>query len=50
MRNKTNADPVRRALTELRLLEEAIAALAWDSDPTRIVRTAIVAVASTGPW
>src|SRR5690606_35180055 len=39
--SKTYADPVRTALTELAPLEAAIDALAWESDPTRIVRTAI---------
>jgi len=39
--SKTFADPVRTALTGLRPLEAAIEALARESDPTRIVRTAI---------
>jgi DNA-binding CsgD family transcriptional regulator len=39
--SKTFADPVRTALAELRPLEAAIEALARESDPTRIVRTAI---------
>jgi DNA-binding CsgD family transcriptional regulator len=39
--SKTYADPVRTALTELGPLEAAIAALARESDPTRIVRTSI---------
>jgi DNA-binding CsgD family transcriptional regulator/tetratricopeptide (TPR) repeat protein len=39
--SKTYADPVRTALTGVGPLEAAIAALAWESDPSRIVRTAI---------
>jgi DNA-binding CsgD family transcriptional regulator len=39
--SKTYADPARTALTELAPLEAAIEALARESDPTRIVRTAI---------
>ena len=39
--SRTFADPVRTALAGLRSLEAAIAALARESDPTRIVRTAI---------
>jgi DNA-binding CsgD family transcriptional regulator len=39
--SKTFADPVRTALTGLKSLEAAIEALAWETDPTRIVRTAI---------
>ncbi len=39
--SKTYADPVRTALAGLAVLEEAIAALAWETDPTRIVRVGI---------
>jgi len=41
--SKTYADPVRTALTDVAVLETAIEALARESDPTRIVRTAIAA-------
>lgn len=39
--SKTYADPARTALAELRPLEAAIASLDRETDPTRIVRTAI---------
>lgn len=39
--SRTYADPVRTAMTDVALLEAAIDALARESDPTRIVRTAI---------
>jgi DNA-binding CsgD family transcriptional regulator len=41
--SRTYADPVRTAMTDVALLEAAIEALAHESDPTRIVRTAIAA-------
>ena len=42
--SKTFADPVRTAAPELARLEARIEALARESDPTRIVRTAIAGV------